>query len=34
MEESALTASQMTKEEFVEQMKEQMLSSEETKMLK
>lgn len=34
MEESALTASQMTKEEFVEQMKEQMLSSEETKNVK
>ena len=34
VEESALTASQMTKEEFVEQMKEQMLSSEETKNVK
>lgn len=34
IEESALTASQMTKEEFVEQMKEQMLSSEETKNVK
>lgn len=34
MEESALTASQVTKEEFVEQMKEQMLSSEETKNVK
>lgn len=34
MEESALAASQMTKEEFVEQMKEQMLSSEETKNVK
>ena len=34
MEESALTASQMTKEEFVEQMKEQMLSSEETNNVK